>query len=126
MGGQSYAAKITNVTINWSNPVTNTDGTTLTNLSGIEINWGTCNSSTIGNIIGHIDVPDIGNITKYIVVPSGMSQFPICFTLRAYNTTGNYSVYSSVVEKNIPTLNKGIILGFIINKTNSTKGTKHG
>ncbi len=109
----SYAAKIANVNLSWVNPTLNTDGTPITDLIGIEVNWGTCGATanTMGTILGHVNVPDTGSTTTTTVSPTNVTSFPICFVLRAYNGYGNYSVYSNVAEKAIPTLGIPTTLG---------------
>jgi hypothetical protein len=50
-GGVAQAATFT---VTWRNPTTNTDGSALTDLSSIELEWGTCAGSAFGTRTGGV------------------------------------------------------------------------
>ncbi len=80
-------------TLSWDPPVTNEDGSPLTDLAGYKIYYGT----TSGNYTNSIDV---GNVTTYTVInlTEGLTYF---FVVSAYDTLGNESDYSNEVSKKI-------------------------
>ena len=83
-----------NATLTWMPPTTNTDGTSLTNLAGYRIVYGT--SSTALNQT--IQVPNAG-ATAYVI--EGLSPGTWYFALRSYNTAGAESQNSAVASKSV-------------------------
>ncbi len=77
----------------WDAPTTNEDGSTLTDLAGYRVHYGT----TSGNYPDHIDV---GNVTTYSILslPAGTYYFVVT----ASNTSGVESVNSNQVIKVVP------------------------
>ncbi len=77
----------------WDAPTTNEDGSTLTDLAGYRVHYGT----TSGSYPDHVDV---GNVTTYSIVslPAGTYYFVVT----ASNTAGVESVNSNQVTKVIP------------------------
>lgn len=75
----------------WDAPTTNADGTILTDLAGYKIYYGTTSR-------GYANVIDVGNVTNYTVgnLSWGIVYF---FTVTAYDTAGNESIYSNEVSK---------------------------
>src|SRR5579883_1447651 len=97
--GTAHAAKIVGLTVEWTPPTTNTDGTALINLAGVIIDWGTCSApSTFGTLIGQetVAVP----ATSTVVVPAGAP--PFCFRAQAITTSGLVSAWSNVAEWQAP------------------------
>ncbi|HHL38973.1 MAG TPA: hypothetical protein ENJ37_00530 [Deltaproteobacteria bacterium] len=88
-GGSSSSATLT-----WSPPVTNTDGSSLTNLEGYMVYYGTRSRD-------YTAVVDVSNVTTYTVrgLTSGTTYF---FTVTAYNSAGRESAYSNELYKVIP------------------------
>jgi hypothetical protein len=82
-------------TLSWSPPTQNTDGTTLTNLAGFRISYG----SSSGALNQTIEVANPG-LATYVV--TGLSSGNWYFAVRAYNSSGAESANSSVVSKTIP------------------------
>ncbi|MBI5742105.1 MAG: choice-of-anchor D domain-containing protein [Nitrospirae bacterium] len=84
------------VTISWEPPVTNSDGSPLTDLAGYNIYYGTAT----GNYNNSIDV---GNVTTYQItgLTSGLTYY---FAAKAYDTSGNESLYSNEVATLISAL----------------------
>ncbi len=80
--------------LSWDPPNTSADGTTLTDLSGYIVHYGT----ESGNYTSSIDV---GNITTYTIstLTAGVTYY---FAATAYDTSGNESSYSNEVSANIP------------------------
>lgn len=82
-------------TLSWSPPTQNTDGTTLNNLAGFRISYG----SSSGALNQTIEVANPG-LATYVV--TGLSSGNWYFAVRAYNSGGAESANSSVVNKTIP------------------------
>jgi hypothetical protein len=81
-------------TLSWVQPTLNTDGSTLTNLAGTRIVWGT-SASTLGN---QVQIASPG-VASYVVdkLPGGT----LYFAVKSYTTDGIESVLSNVVSKTI-------------------------
>jgi len=83
-----------NATLSWVAPTQNTDGTTLTNLAGYRIHYG----SSPSVLSQTIDIRNAG-ITSYVI--EGLSAGTYYFAVKAYNSNGNESELSNVVSKTI-------------------------
>jgi hypothetical protein len=79
------------VTLSWKPPETNTDGSTITDLAGYKVYYGTV-SGDYSNTI------DVGNVTMYQIssLTNGLTYY---FAVTSYNTSGNESVYSNEISK---------------------------
>jgi len=79
------------VTLNWVAPVTNSDGTTLTNLAGYYIHYG--NTTTAMNNVIHVPTP---GLTIYVIdnLPTGKYYFSIS----SYSAAGVESPPSPVIS----------------------------
>ena len=91
----SAAAAIAgNVTLSWTPPLVNNDGTPLNDLAGYVLYYGL----ESGNYTNSID---IGNVTTYQLysLPERTTYY---FTVTAYDTSGNESGYSNQVARYIP------------------------
>lgn len=79
--------------LTWTAPTTNVDGTSLTNLAGYKVYYGTAS----GNYATSVDV---GNVTTYTVtgLSSGTTYY---FAVTAYNTNSGESGFSNEVSKAI-------------------------
>jgi hypothetical protein len=84
----------TGVTINWTPPTQNTDGTPLTNLAGYNIHYGT----QPGNYTQTINVSNPG-IASYVV--DNLSPGTYYFTVAAVNAQGAESPPSSPVTTTV-------------------------
>ena len=100
--------------LNWQVPTQNCDGSTVTDLAGYEIQWGSISRSSVGmatdqpancSVGAHrsnfsyefaIDIPDPA-ARSYDVVPPGPGEWYM--TIAAYNAAGEYSVWSREVFK---------------------------
>jgi hypothetical protein len=81
-------------TLSWTPPTANTDGSSLTNLAGYRIVYGT-SSSVLSNTI---NVSNPG-VTSYVV--ENLSPGTYYFALKAYTSDGRESALSNVVSKTI-------------------------
>lgn len=88
------AVSLGSVTLSWTAPTENTDGSPLTNLAGYRVYWGKNgsypNSSTISN----------SGVTTYVV--ENLAAGTWNFVVRAYSTQGVESSNSNVATKTIP------------------------
>lgn len=82
------------VQVSWSAPTTNTDGSSLTNLAGYRVYYGT----SPGALTETADVPSAGAV-DYVV--QGLQSGTWYFAVAAYTNTGLESTHSSVVSKTI-------------------------
>jgi uncharacterized protein YjdB len=82
-----------NATLAWSAPATNVDGSTLTDLAGYKIYYGTSPGS-------YTKVIDVGNVTTSVV--NNLAPGTYYFTVTAYNIYGVESSYSNEASKVIP------------------------
>jgi len=78
------------VTLSWDAPTTNADGTTLTDLAGYNVYYGTSSGNYSQNI-------DVGNVLNYMAsnLENGVVYY---FAVTAYDTSGNESDYSNEVS----------------------------
>lgn len=101
----AHAAK---VKVSYTLPTENTDGSALTNLSHIIVEWGTCNGDSFGTRQSAVQVP-LGVSTTF-VYPSGMAK--VCIRAFAVNTAGVMSSPSNTATKTLlPTTGKPVTLG---------------
>jgi hypothetical protein len=82
------------VSLSWSPPTTRSDGTTLSNLTGYRIYYGT----TQGNYSNSVDINNAG-ITEYIL--ENLTPNTYYFVITAYDSQGVESDFSNVVSKTI-------------------------
>ena len=78
------------VTLSWTPPTQNSDGSPLTDLAGYNVYYGTSS----GNYTSTINV---GNVTTYTFTTLAAGTYYLAVT--AYDTSGNQSVYSGEVVK---------------------------
>lgn len=79
------------VTLSWTPPTQNTDGSTLTNLAGYYIDYGTAP----GTYTNSIQVANPG-LASYVV--QNLTAGTYYFVVTAYNTDGTQSTYSQQVS----------------------------
>lgn len=79
-------------TLSWTPPTTNSNGTTLTNLAGYRIYYGTSPSS----LTRTVTLSNAG-LTRYVI--SDLSAATWYFSIRAYTSTGVESTNSNTVTK---------------------------
>lgn len=79
-------------TLSWTPPTTNTNGTTLTNLAGYRIYYGTSPS----NLTRTVQLTNAG-LTRYVI--SDLTAATWYFSIRAYTSTGAESSNSNTVSK---------------------------
>lgn len=83
------------VTLSWTPPTQNTDGSTLSNLAGYRIQYGSSQSA----LTQTIQITNPGMAT-YVV--TGLSSGTWYFAVKAYSSGGAESANSNVVNKTIP------------------------
>jgi hypothetical protein len=76
------------VTLSWETPDSNTDGTSLLDLVGYKIYYGTSSDNYNQSV-------DVGNITTAVI--SSLTSGTWCFATTAYDDSGNESDYSNEV-----------------------------
>ncbi len=81
-----------NISLQWTAPTTNADGTTCDDLAGYKIHYGTTSGT-------YIEVIDVGNVTAYTV--ESLADGTYYFAATAYDTSGNVSDYSNEVSEEI-------------------------
>jgi putative Ig domain-containing protein len=81
--------------LSWTPPTRNTDGSTLTNLAGYKILYGTSSTS----LSKSITVANPG-VSSYVV--DGLASGTWYFALKAYTATGSESASSTVGTKRVP------------------------
>jgi len=81
------------VDLSWTAPTQNADGSTLTDLDGYKIYYGTSSGNYTTSI-------DIGNVTTYHFpnLPDGYTYY---FAVKAYDVSRNESAYSNEVPKTL-------------------------
>ena len=89
------AVSLGSVTLNWTPPTQNTDGTTLVDLAGYRIYWGTSpgnypNSATINN----------ASVSTYIV--DNLAPGTYEFVATAFNAAGVESDHSGTATREVP------------------------
>jgi hypothetical protein len=82
-------------TLSWTPPTQNTDGSTLSNLAGFRVQYGTSQSS----LTQTIQIANPG-IATYVV--TGLNSGTWYFAVKAYSSSGAESANSNVVSKTIP------------------------
>ena len=80
--------------VSWTPPTTNTDGSTLTDLAGYNIYYGTSPNA----LNQEVQVPTIG-VTNYVI--SGLTSGTWYFAVTAYSSAGTESSLSNVASKTI-------------------------
>jgi len=75
------------ISLAWDNPTTNIDGSSLTDLAGYKIHYGQAGDYT--------NVVDLGNATTYTI--NNLVPGTWCFSISAYDLSGNESNYSNEV-----------------------------
>jgi len=83
------------VTLSWTQPTQNADGTTLTDLAGYKIYWGT----TSGSYPNSVTIND-KNATNYVV--DNLSPGTYEFVATSFNASGVESSYSAPATRVVP------------------------
>jgi len=97
----AFAIKVSTVTastgsatVRWANPTQNTNGTTLMNLAGVHLYYGTSASALTHEIT-------IASTTQISYTISGLTAGTWYFGAKAYNTSGTESAWSDIGSKAI-------------------------
>lgn len=93
-GSTATTPKVTSVTISWVPPTENTDGTTLTNLSGYDIHYGTASHKYTQTIT----VSNPG-LARYVM--ANLSPGTYYFAVAAVNSSGTESPLSAEVTATV-------------------------
>ena len=93
-GGNPPSSGAAAVTINWTPPTENTDGTTLENLAGYKIHYGTASRKYTETIT----VRNPG-LAAYVI--SSLAPGTYYFSVAAYNSAGTEGPYSSEVSAKV-------------------------
>jgi hypothetical protein len=93
-GSSSSGTGSGSATVNWQPPTQNSNGTSITNLAGYTIKYGT--SAT--NLSSSVKVANAG-LTSYVVENLGAGTY--YFAVTAYNSAGESSSVSNVASKTI-------------------------
>lgn len=80
------------VTLSWTAPTRNTDGSTLTNLAGFRVHYGT----TAGSYTQSVQIPT-KSVTSVVIEDLTAARW--YFAVKAYNTSGVESTFSGSVSK---------------------------
>ena len=80
------------VTLSWTAPTKNTDGSSLTNLAGYRVHYGTA----AGSYTHSVQIPN-KSITSVVIEDLTATRW--YFAVKAYNTSGVESAYSTSVNK---------------------------
>lgn len=89
----SVASFAGDVTLSWTPPTVNQDGTYITDLAGYAVYYGTASGS-------FTDTIDVGNVITYQLKNLG-DRLTYYFIVTAYDTSGNESQYSNEVSRYI-------------------------
>jgi hypothetical protein len=81
--------------VRWANPTQNTNGTTLMNLAGVHLYYGTSASALTHEIT-------IASTTQISYTIAGLTAGTWYFGAKAYNTSGTESAWSDIGSKAIP------------------------
>ena len=87
----------TQLTVSWTAPTTNTDGSPLTNLAGFNIFYGLKVNGGV-NYVNQINIPNKAT-SSYVI--SNLQPNTYYFVMTAYNTYGAESVPSNTVSGTI-------------------------
>tara|TARA_R110002096_G_scaffold8803_2_gene35851 strand:- start:5249 stop:7762 length:2514 start_codon:yes stop_codon:yes gene_type:complete len=89
------ASSLGSVTLNWTAPTENDDGSALTDLAGYKLYWGTVS----GNYPNSITINN-PSVTTYIV--DNLSPGTYEFVATSFNSSGVESIYSGTATKTVP------------------------
>jgi hypothetical protein len=92
--GGSGTTTTGSATLNWHPPTQNTNGTSITNLAGYTINYGTSATKLTSNV--KLTNP---GLTSYVI--ENLAAGTYYFGIAAYNSAGGTSSISNVVSKTI-------------------------
>lgn len=90
---QAHAAK---VLVRWTNPSTNTDGSPLTDLASVTVQWGSCDGTAFGTLQNSatLQTTTPGATASTWAFPVNLS--PVCIRAYATSSAGTVSGFSNV------------------------------
>jgi len=94
-GMLSTSAMAASVTLSWTAPTTNEDGTPLTDLGGYRLYYGTVSGA-------YSTVLDVGNVLTYQWILGDQEGKTLYFNATAYDLSGNQSIYNGEVTLTFP------------------------
>lgn len=105
----AYTANAAKVDVHWVNATMNTDGSPLTDLVSVKVEWGSCTASNgFGTLQAAITVPAALLTTS--IYPTGLSK--VCARAYSINAQDVSSAASNVASKTLlSTLGKPVSLG---------------
>lgn len=85
------------VTVEWTNPTTNTNGAPITDLASVTVQWGSCAGTSFGTLQSSLTTTTTvpGAQVSAVITPMGLS--PVCLRCYATNAEGASSAMSSTV-----------------------------
>lgn len=108
-------ANAAKIPVSWVNPTQNNDGTPLTDLAFVRVEWGSCAGSAFGTL--QASVKAMAPANSIAIYPTGLTL--VCIRAFAVNSTGVESISSNIAQKSIlntpgkpVTLGQPVILSF--------------
>jgi hypothetical protein len=95
VGAASSGGTVSSVTLNWTPPTRNTDGSSLTNLAGYRIVYG----KSAGALTSSVQIANPG-ISSYVV--DNLASGTWYFALKVYTSSGTESALTNLATKTIP------------------------
>lgn len=96
--------------VHLTTPTMNSDGSPLTDLAAIRIEWGTCNGQEFGTYVAGVNFPitQIGDAVVDVVYPTGIN--PICLRCFAMNASKVFSAPSPTIAISLTAAGKPVVL----------------
>ncbi len=94
-GMLSTTVMAASVTLSWTAPTTNEDGTPLTDLAGFRLYNGAVSGT-------YTDMVDVGNVLTYQWILGDQEGKTLYFNATAYDLSGNESIYNGEVSLTFP------------------------
>jgi Putative Ig domain len=95
VGAAGGGGTVGSVTLNWSPPTHNTDGSTLTNIAGYRVVYG----KSAGALTSTVQIANPG-ISSYVI--DNLASGTWYFALKVYTSSGTESALTNVASKSIP------------------------
>jgi len=96
-GMLSTSVMAQSVTVRWTAPTTNEDGSPLTDLGGYRLFYGPASGAYTNSV-------DVGNVLIYVWELGNQEGKTFYFNGKAYDTSGNESIYDGEALYTFPTL----------------------
>ena len=79
------------VSLTWTAPTTNEDGSPLTDLAGYRLYWGNSSGTYVSTV-------DVGNVTVFVLDLGNVESETVYINATAYDLSGNESVYNGEIS----------------------------